>query len=101
MTRSIVERRERTVAFVDTYADPSIKPRTVEVSLMPPNEWHAKFTGGRWEGTGVYKLSKTSAGTRLDIQFQVERSVKGYLPEDLRLRASEIWDRYVTAMETS
>jgi len=98
-TREVVARNGRTVILVDKYADPAIKERRVEVSLRPPNQWHAKFIGGRWEGTGKYVLSEIPEGTRLDIVFRIEKTIKGYTSEDLRQRANEIWDKYVTEME--
>jgi len=98
-TRRIISRNERRVVFVDTYADAAIKPRRVEVSLYPPKEWRATFTGGRWEGTGVYQLSGTEEGTRLDITFRVEKRIEGYTAEDLRRRANKVWDRYIAELE--
>jgi len=98
-TRRIISRNARRVVFVDTYADPAIKPRRVEVSLYPPKEWRAKFTGGRWEGTGVYLLSGTKEGTRLDIAFRVETTIEGYTAEDLSRRANEFWDKYIAELE--
>ena len=100
-TRRIVSRDRRRIVFVDTYSDSAIKTRRVEVSLIPPSEWRAKFTGGRWEGTGTYTLSETSNGTRLDIIFRIEKSIEGYTAEDLKQRANETWDKYVNAIEKS
>ena len=100
-TRRIISRHKERVVFVDTYSDPAIETRSVEVSLLPPNEWRAKFTGGRWEGTGIYTLSETSDGTRLDIVFRMEKAIKGYTAEDLKQRANETWDKYVNAIEKS
>ena len=99
MTRSVVARDSRSVVFVDTYLDPTIKARKVEVSLLPPNGWRAKFSGGRWEGTGTYTLAETRKGTRLDIVFRMERAIEGYTAEDLRRRVNEVWDKYVAEME--
>jgi len=98
-TRRIVARDSRRVIFVDTYADPEVKPRKVEVSLHPPKEWRAKFNGGRWDGMGTYVLSETPEGTRLDIVFRMEKAIEGYTAEDLRQRANQVWDRYVAEME--
>ncbi len=98
-TRRITARDSRKVVFVDTYADPAIKARTVEVSLHPPNEWRAKFSGGRWDGTGIYTLTETPEGTRLDIVFRIEKAMEGYTAKDLRQRANEIWDRYDAEIE--
>jgi hypothetical protein len=100
-TRRIISRDKGKIVFVDTYSDPAIETRRVEVSLFPPNEWRAKFTGGRWEGTGIYTLSETSNRTRLDIIFRMERAIKGYTGEDLKQRANETWDKYVNALEKS
>lgn len=100
-TRKIVSRDKGRIVFVDTYSDPAIKTRRVEVSLHPPSEWRAKFSGGKWEGTGIYTLSETDSGTRLEIRFQMEKAVEGYTAEDLRQRANEVWDAYVTAIEKS
>ena len=98
-TRRIISRNARRVVFVDAYADPAIKPRRAEVSLFPPKEWRARFTGGRWEGTGVYQLSETPEGTRLDIAFRVERTIEGYTAGDLRRRANDVWDKYIAELE--
>ncbi|WP_455283758.1 hypothetical protein [[Eubacterium] cellulosolvens] len=100
-TRRVISRDERRIVFVDTYSDSTIKARRAEVSLLPPNEWRAKFSGGRWEGIGVYKLSEAPNGTRLDIVFQMEKTIEGYTAEDLKQRANEVWDRYVTSIEES
>jgi len=100
-TRRIISRDKERIVFVDTYSDPAIRTRSVEVSLFPPSEWRATFTGGRWEGTGIYTLSETSNGTRLDIIFRMEKAIEGYTAEDLKQRANEIWDKYVNAIEKS
>mgnify|MGYP002153781570 CR=1 FL=1 len=99
--RGIISREKDRIVFADTYSDPSIKPRNVEVSLLPPDAWHAKFSGGRWEGTGVYKLSETPNGTRLEILFRIEKAIEGYTAEDLKQRANKVWDAYVAAVEKS
>jgi len=98
-TRKIISRSRRRIVFVDTYADSAIKPRKVEVSLFPPKEWRARFTGGRWEGTGVYRLSGTPEGTRLDIVFRMEKTIEGYTARDLGQRANEVWDKYIAELE--
>jgi hypothetical protein len=99
--RRIISRDKRRIVFVDTYSSPAIKTRTAEVSLHPPNEWRAKFSGGRWEGTGTYRLSETKHGTKLDITFTMEKAVDGYSAEVLTQRADETWDAYVAAIEKS
>lgn len=99
--RTVISRDKERIVFIDTYSDPAIQTRKVEVSLFPPNEWRAKFTGGRWEGTGIYTLSETRDGTRLDIVFQMEKAIKEYSAEDLKQRANETWDKYVNAIEKS
>jgi hypothetical protein len=100
-TRRIISRDKERIVFVDMYSDPAIETRRVEVSLFPPNEWRAKFTGGRWEGTGTYALSEIRNGTRLDIVFRMEKAIEGYTAEDLKQRANETWDKYVNAIEKS
>jgi len=100
-TRRVISREKNRIVFVDAYTDPSIKPRNVEVSLVPPNAWRAKFSGGRWEGTGVYKLSETPNGTRLEIIFRIEKAIEGYTAQDLEERANKVWDAYVAAIERS
>lgn len=98
-TRRIIARDSEKIVFIDTYVDPAIKARKVEVSLRPPNKWHAKFSGGRWDGTGTYMLSETPEGTKLDIVFRMEKAIEGYTAQDLRRRANEIWDTYAAEME--
>ena len=98
-TRRIITRGGRKIVFEDTYPDRAIRPRRVEVTLRPPSEWQARFSGGRWDGTGTYMLSETPEGTRLDIVFRMESAIEGYTAADLRGRANEIWDRYVAEME--
>lgn len=87
-TRRIISRDKERIVFVDTYSDPAI-------------EWRAGFTGGRWEGTGIYTLSETRNGTTLDIVFRMEKAIEGYTAEDLKQRANETWDKYVNAIEKS
>jgi hypothetical protein len=98
-TRRIIARDTRKIVFIDTYVDPAVKARKVEVSLRPPNKWRAKFSGGRWDGTGTYVLSETPEGTRLDIVFRMEKAIEGYTAQDLMRRANEIWDKYAAEME--
>jgi len=100
-TRRITSRDKTRVVFVETYSDPGIRTRRVEVSLHPPSEWRARFSGGKWEGTGFYKLSETKDGTKLDITFTMEKAIEGYTAEVLKQRANEVWDAYVAAIERS
>jgi hypothetical protein len=100
-TRRIVSRDRTRVVFVETYSDPGIRTRRAEVSLYPPSEWRAKFSGGKWEGTGFYKLSETKDGTKLDITFTMEKAIEGYTAEVLKQRANEVWDACVAAIEKS
>jgi len=47
----------------------------------------------------MYVLSEIPEGNGLEIVFRMETTIKGYTAEELRQRASETWDRYVSKKE--
>jgi hypothetical protein len=100
--RKILMRTDHRVVYTESYRSRG-KPRTAVdvVTLYPPKAWHLDYVSDEDDELGDYVLSSLAPEkTRLDMTFTEHYKV-AQVPSKAEYvsQVSQIWDKYVEALE--
>ncbi len=102
--RKILEKTKKRVIYAQIYvgADGNQKVAVDIVTLKSPTSWHLDYFGEEDDETGEYRLKSLGKGkTRLDMVFKEKWKSIAKVPsiaEQVK-STSEVWDKYVAALE--
>ena len=100
--RIILQKTKRRVVYISAYRSSGRSRYGANiVTLRPPNAWHLDYAGQEGDEIGHYRLTRLGpARTRLDMTFREKYKIRDTptKKEDAK-QTSEIWDRYVVALE--
>jgi hypothetical protein len=100
--RIIMQKTRRRIIFISAFKWAGRSRYGVQiVTLRRPNRWHLDYAGEEADEVGDYQLTKLGPHrTRLDMAFK-ERYKIGGAPtrKEETKQTSEVWDRYVAALE--
>lgn len=102
--RTILEKSRRETVYLTSYKGDDDRVFTVVniVTLKPPSSWHLDQYGIEDNETGDYKLVKLGKSkTRINMVFKETWKNIREIPtiEEQVRHTSEIWDKYVAALE--
>jgi hypothetical protein len=101
--RRILSKTKKQVIYAQLYNDEKGKERVAVdiVTLKPPKSWHLDYYGEEDDETGEYKLTSLGKNrTRLDMLFKEKWKIPSPPTKAWQIEhTSEIWDKYVAALE--